>query len=313
MRSVRSVCSAKSRKAAGRQQAVARVLPAHQRLEAAEGRRWRASTCGWKNGIELAALEPVQQFGEQCLAPLDLAGAGSRGNSGRCRGRRPAPRPARSRRWRGPGRCRARRRTSSVTPMPQLDAPRAAADRERLGQRGLDPAGNHRGGVGVVELAGDHHEVVMPEIGGEIAGAQRLLDAARGDADDFVAGPLAQRLAQDLEAVEIEPKHRRLGLRAFGRRCDLCEVGMQIGGVRHAGQRVVQQAEAVLLVVLGGARDPVADPPAGGQDQPGDQQPLRPSRCSASERDRIWRARAAPPPPGRALLRGAFQFGQDPR
>ena len=38
--------------------------------------------------------------------------------------------------------------------------------------------------VGVFEFAGDHHEIVMPEIGREIAGAQLMLDSARGDADE---------------------------------------------------------------------------------------------------------------------------------
>ena len=40
----------------------------------------------------------------------------------------------------------------------------------------------------------------------------------------------------------------------------LRQVGMEIGAVRHAGERVVQQAEAVLPVLLGGPRHPGVDP-----------------------------------------------------
>ena len=87
-----------------------------------------------------------------------------------------------------------------------------------LPRRGLHPAGDHRGVVGLVELARDHDEVVLAEVGGEVAGAQRLADAPGGEAQHLVAGALAERLAQDLEAVEVDAEHRGLAAERGRRR-----------------------------------------------------------------------------------------------
>ena len=76
--------------------------------------------------------------------------------------------------------------------MPQVMPPRAAVDGEGLGERRLHPAGDHRGVVGLVELARDHHEVVLAEVGGEVAGAERLADAPGGEAQHLVAGARAR-------------------------------------------------------------------------------------------------------------------------
>ena len=54
------------------QQPALGMLPARQRLEPGEARRWPRSACGWKNGTICPASSAVQQLGEQRLAPLHL-------------------------------------------------------------------------------------------------------------------------------------------------------------------------------------------------------------------------------------------------
>ena len=117
----------------------------------------------------------------------------------------------------------------------------------------------------------------------------------------LVAGALRPSASRrHLEAVEVDAEHRGLAGGAVGAGGELGEVGVEVGGVGQAGQRVVQQAEAVLAVVLGG----LAPPRSSMRRRAGCTTPTKKHRAGGElegERGEKDEAALRGGPPGRAL------------
>ena len=82
-------------------------------------------------------------------------------------------------------------------------------------------------------------------------GRSACLEPARDGLQQLVAGVVAERVVDDLEAVEVEEQHRgaALGVVALGAADRLVEAVHEQHAVREPGQRVVERV--VLQAVLG--------------------------------------------------------------
>ena len=95
-------------------------------------------------------------------------------------------------------------------------------------------------------------------------GRSDLLEPARDGLQQLVAGVVAERVVDDLEAVEVQEQHRgaALGVVALGAADRLVEAVHEQHAVREAGQRVVERVvlEAVLgLAAVGDVGDAADD------------------------------------------------------
>jgi hypothetical protein len=87
----------------------------------------------------------------------------------------------------------------------------ARAERERPGERRGHALGDADRQLRVLEVVADDAELVTAEAGDRVAGAQAL-DQPRGEhAQELVAGTVAERVVDELEAVEVDEQHRDRG------------------------------------------------------------------------------------------------------
>ena len=98
-----------------------------------------------------------------------------------------------------------------------------------------------RGGR-VGDLVGQDDELVAAEAGDGVGRADRLLEPRGERAQEGVAGVVAERVVDDLEAVEVEQQHRRRMAAAAGAHERVREPVEEERAVRQARQLVVQRA-----------------------------------------------------------------------
>ena len=90
-----------------------------------------------------------------------------------------------------------------------------------------------------VGLRHQHRELVAGEAGDDVGGPHPLAHD-RGDvADQVVAGVVAERVVDRLEAVDVDDHHRALAAVAGGEGDVLVELGAEAAAVEQAGERVV--------------------------------------------------------------------------
>ena len=95
-----------------------------------------------------------------------------------------------------------------------------------------------------------HRELVATEPRSQVVGADAAVDALGDDPQEAVAGPVAQRVVDDLEVVEVEEQDDGIepGLAGAQLRIDLLG---EHRPVRQPGQRVVVGLVAELLLEAG--------------------------------------------------------------
>ena len=94
----------------------------------------------------------------------------------------------------------------------------AARDAERLGQRGEHALGDDRRLARVGDVLEQHGELVAAHARDGVARAQRRVEPQRDGLQQLVAGLVAERVVDDLEAVEVEEQHGGAGPRAAAAR-----------------------------------------------------------------------------------------------
>ena len=113
-------------------------------------------------------------------------------------------------------------------------------DLERLGdgveQLPRDPS-QHRG---LVEVLDDDHELVAAEPGQEVGVAQRGGERRAHALQELVADPVAERVVDVLEAVEVDEQHADAAAAALRLRDRLREPLVQQQAVGQSGQRVAR-------------------------------------------------------------------------
>ena len=192
------------------QQPAARVRPAHERLDAAHRAR-RDLRLRLVVQDELAVREPVAQLAEQ-LEPA--AASGGRARAGRPRGRCACAWPRTSPRRRAAA-ARARRRAcsgKSAMPMRRVDVHADPADRERALQRraqpqagGADADASSPGSSTTANSSPPSRASVSPGCSAS---------SSRGPIwrQHLVAGVVAERVVELLEAVEVDQQQRDLAV-----------------------------------------------------------------------------------------------------
>jgi hypothetical protein len=83
-----------------------------------------------------------------------------------------------------------------------------AVDGERLGEGGDDPLGDRHDVALAVEVLAQHDELVTAEARDGVVGPHRHPQPAGGLCQQHVAGGVAQRVVDDLEAVEVDEHDR---------------------------------------------------------------------------------------------------------
>ena len=244
---IRPVSSAIGMKPFGRNEATLGMLPAHQRLEAAQLLiRQRHDRLVVE--LELLALDrpPQIRFDEEPLLRRERASTCRRSRSAPCRDP-----------WRDTSPCRRR---APCLPPADTAASRhddADADRhddltpfqlERLATRRHQPLGD-RARVDRVADAGEQHRelvaaepreralAVEPRDG--VRAPQRLLEPARDAGQQLVAGGMTQTVVDDLEAIDVEEEHREVeGAGGSAARDLLVQPIHEQHPVGQAGQRI---------------------------------------------------------------------------
>ena len=127
---------------------------------------------------------------------------------------------------------------------------------ERVLQRLLDTLGDHRRLAGVADVVEQDRELVAAEPGDGVAGPQGRLQPARDGDQQAVADVVAERVVDELEAVEVQEQHGPAGFRprppaALRAPEGLIQAVEEQHAVREPGQRVVQRV--VLEALLGRA------------------------------------------------------------
>ena len=111
---------------------------------------------------------------------------------------------------------------------------------------------------GIVDLLQQHDELVAAEPRDDVARAQAFAQARAHLAQQHVAGLVAERVVDDLEAVEVDEQHRELAVVAPRRLDRQPEQLREHHAIRQAGEAVVRRE--VLDALLGAlARRDVLD------------------------------------------------------
>ena len=116
----------------------------------------------------------------------------------------------------------------------------------------MDALGDHVASRGVGDAVEQHGELVAAEARDGVAGAQRATQPARDGDQQLVADVVAERVVDELEAVEVEEQDgdaARPGRARCGAADRLVEAVEEQHAVRQPGQRVVQRV--VLQALLG--------------------------------------------------------------
>ncbi len=107
----------------------------------------------------------------------------------------------------------------------------AAAERERPPERLQDALGDGDGVALVAEVLAQDRELVAAEAGHQLVAANGRAQPLSGRGEQLVAGPVAEAVVDELEAVEVEEQHRHgPGLAVQAR-----ERGLQAVREQHAG------------------------------------------------------------------------------
>ena len=116
-----------------------------------------------------------------------------------------------------------------------------AGDAHRFGQAADHPFGHHHGVARFLDAIDDDGEFVAAEARDRVRFAHATADAARGLLQQFVADQVADRIVDDLEAVEIEEEHGEIvaALAAVAVQGQ-AQRRQQLAAVRQAGEGVVQ-------------------------------------------------------------------------
>ena len=133
-------------------------------------------------------------------------------------------------------------------PIERLDRQRQGVDGDRSLQRGADALEHRQHAVGLVEIGQQQAELVAAEAGERVRVADRAADAL-GDLDQqLVAGGVAERIVDLLEAVEVHQQDRQLGVVAPRVADRLADALAEQDPVGQPGERIVQR---LVLVELG--------------------------------------------------------------
>src|SRR5437016_5208889 len=101
----------------------------------------------------------------------------------------------------------------------------ALGDRDRLGL--------------VLHALEDHDELVAAEACDDVTRSHAAVEAARDEAQERVAGVMAERVVDDLEAVAVEEEHAELLLTvALGARDGAAQQVRRVTPVRQRGERI---------------------------------------------------------------------------
>ena len=125
-----------------------------------------------------------------------------------------------------------------------------AAQLQRLAQHGQQLAGDAFDLVTLAGLFQDDHEFVAAEPRHHVARAQRTPQPAADFHQQHVAGVMAQRIVDDLEAVEIDEQHRKLALVALRGVDRPPQHAVELVAVRQVGQAVMRRQIFDALVGL---------------------------------------------------------------
>ena len=133
----------------------------------------------------------------------------------------------------------------------RADEQLAPVEQERRLQAVQDALGDDRRLARVADVVEQQRELVAAQPRDRVVRAQRRFEPARDGLQQLVAGRVAERVVDDLEAVEVEEQHRgaALGVVALGAADRLVEAVDEQHAVREAGQRVVERV--VLQAALG--------------------------------------------------------------
>ena len=127
----------------------------------------------------------------------------------------------------------------------------AAVELDRRAQGAGQAVGDAAGGDSR-RRAGDHHrELVAAEAGDHVAGAQHAAQALGDDLEQAVAGPVAERVVDDLEVVEVDEQDRDLERLRVGDRLAAGAAGRTCGSAARSAGRGAPGSRA-------GARRPCA-------------------------------------------------------
>ena len=132
----------------------------------------------------------------------------------------------------------------------------AVVDVERRGERLLQALGDDRGAADVLDLLEQQRELVAAVAGDGVAGAQRTFDALGDGHQQAVADEVAERVVDELEAVEVAEQHGAAELvlvaaRALEAELQAVEEERAVG---QPGQGVVERVVAQLRQLAERAR-----------------------------------------------------------
>ncbi len=91
----------------------------------------------------------------------------------------------------------------------------AVTDHRRLPQSRDDPFCHTEGGVCVGDPVEQDGELIAAQAGDEVTRPDRLIQALRGDSEQFVARPVTEAVVHILEVVEVDEQHRERAVSSF--------------------------------------------------------------------------------------------------
>jgi hypothetical protein len=128
-----------------------------------------------------------------------------------------------------------------------------------LGERGANAACEPHGILRRFEILGDNGELVAAEAPDEIDLAHTLLQPGRDLGQQRIAGGVAERVIDVLEAVEIEAEHRHQVAVPLGARHRAVEMLVKLKAVGQAGEAIMHGEIANLIL----GEPTLADAPRG--------------------------------------------------
>ena len=104
--------------------------------------------------------------------------------------------------------------------------------------------------LGALDALEDHDEFIAAHAHHHVLGAHGGADALRHGLQELVAGLVAARVVDVLEAIEIQEQHREHGAVLLGFLDGLRQVRLQVQAIRQPGELVVVREVIELLVLL---------------------------------------------------------------
>src|SRR5262249_40163837 len=141
--------------------------------------------------------------------------------------------------------ARAARAEDDADARAEGDVPTRDGDRLR---QVLDEASGERDGLLAADVLEQQRELVSAEPGDRVARAHDLLEPARDDPQELVAGVVAEAVVDLLEAVEVDEENGDLVLGARRPRKFVVEAVAEESAVGEAGEGVVERLVRQLLL-----------------------------------------------------------------